>query len=147
MSLRNILLGFGLVVLVGVSLAGAQLIIQPGHGFNQAYRVRVVNEMGMPIRIKMFSYAHDNYFHADLRQGQSVSQNLWAGDRVVGVWDRSGTVILTSSVRVDRNGILRLQPFFGVPAGEMPRGAAPRAAEPEAAAPAGGTPMLQLESE
>ena len=146
MNSRKMFFGLALLGLVlGSTAANAQLTIQPGHPSGEAYRVRVVNEMGVPIRVKIMSYDHHNYFQADLGRGQSHAYPLWAGDRVVCVWDnRSGDVILTSPLVVDRPGILRLQSFFEMPGGPVPRGAAPRGAAPKGAAPRSSRPGCDI---
>ena len=83
------------------------LPIQP----NQAsYSVRLVNEMGYPIRVKMVRFGSGRYLEEDLRVNGSVTRELYAGDRVLCVWNRGQTLTLAAQVNVNTSGTLRIRP-------------------------------------
>lgn len=91
--------------------ADAQFAIEPEPVRNRAYRVRVINEMGTRICVKIIPYVRPTMFHADLADGQSVVQNLYGGHRVMCVWDdTTGDLLIAAGVMVNRHGRLRIRP-------------------------------------
>ena len=133
-----VLVTLAFLLIPGV-IAFSQMRIEPDPVPNESYRIRVINEMGVPICVKIIPYGRATYFHADLAPGRSKRDRLWGGNRIVCVWhDRTGEVLLATGVRVNRNGILRIRPVW---------------AEPMAAPAEGGVqpktamPMLEIEPE
>lgn len=140
MFVRRVLLGAAAVVAVGIVAWqgwGQQYEIEA-----EAYRVRVVNQMGIPICVKIIPYGRDTYFHADLRPGQSMVQNLYAGHRVMCVWDdRNGRLVIAAGLLVNRDGVLRIRPLYvATPAPGAAEDATPRAA-------AAGLPAVEIEED
>jgi hypothetical protein len=110
---------------------------------DEAYRVRIVNQLGTAVRVKIIGFRRDAHFTADLPKGYAVSQNLYSGSRVVCVWDREERLLMAARVRVASNGTLRLRPIFWGAA------AAPGEAAPAARAERRGEdevlPLIELE--
>lgn len=113
--------------------------VEHDHTHHTYYRVRVINQMGVPICTKIMPYGKSNYFHAHLSPNSSQTENLWAGQRALCVWDdRTGELLVVARVDINRNGILRIRPLWGEPA---KAGAASEA--PQASA----SPSVEIESE
>jgi hypothetical protein len=92
----------------------AQLRIQA-----DTYMVRIVNELGIPIRVGIMGYQKDANYRWDLDTGKSDMQKLYAGQRVVVAWDKSGNLVFAADVDVDRDGMLALtNGEFSEPAGD-----------------------------
>jgi hypothetical protein len=148
MSLRRLTL---LALAIGVSgLAAwrccAQYVIESDPVPNRWHRVRVVNDMGRAICVKIIPYGRNNYFHADLGPGQSNTDDLWDGQRAMCVWDdRSGELLIAASVIVNRNGVLHVRPLFAAAAAGAPKAAAEPARAAEPAAPR--MPSMQIEGD
>jgi hypothetical protein len=134
MRRRNmILLALGvltLVVMPSASLILAQIgnsRIEAQSGRSQVYRVRIINELGEPVRVGMIGFERDANLRLELRSGQSFQQMLYGGERVVVAWDRNRNLIYATEVVINGNGKLRLQnalPMMGGPARSAPGGAA-----------------------
>ena len=127
-------------VLVGVTTAQiGRLPIQP----NQPYHsVRLVNEMGYPIRVKMVRYGSGRYLEEDLSRNGSVTRDLYAGDRVLCVWSRDQRLTLAAQVDVEMSGTLRIRPIAYPAAGAAPMGAPRRGTPRQTMEP---LPRLKLE--
>lgn len=142
MIARNLTAPGCLIVLWSVfaSLGFAQdYYVEHDHTLHTYYRVRVINQMGVPICTKIMPYGKSNYFHAHLSPNSSQVENLWSGQRALCVWDdRTGELLVVARVDINRNGILRIRPLWGEPA---KAGAAPAA--PQASA----SPSVEIESE
>jgi hypothetical protein len=132
------------VVSLAALLAGAtrgqigRLPIQPSQS---SYTVRLVNEMGYPIRVKMVRFGSGRYLEEDLSRNGSVTRELYAGERVLCVWSRDQTLRLAAQVDVDTSGTLRLRPIAYPAAGAAPR-AVPQGAPRQSMEP---LPRLKLE--
>jgi hypothetical protein len=137
MRIRTLVLS---VLLAGLSSLSAQQCcgqyrVEPESARQNWHRVRVVNQMGRPICVKIIPYGHNNYFHTDLNPKQSVTRELWAGQRVLCVWDdRSGALLIAARVDINRNGVLRIRQLA-------------MAAQPGAAKESSGMPTMEIESE
>ena len=129
-----------LAILVSVAVAQVGVLpIQP----NQPYHtVRIVNEMGYPIRVKMVRYGSGRYLEEDLSLNRSVSRDLYAGERVLCVWNRQQRLTLAAQVNVDTSGTLRIRPIAYPAAGAAPLGAPRRGTPRESMEP---LPRLKLE--
>jgi hypothetical protein len=135
--------GASVAVLAGVTTAQiGRLPIQPIEPVQASYQVRLVNEMGYPIRIKMVRYGSGRYLEEDLSRSGSVTRELYAGERVLCVWDRSQRLTLAAQVNVDRAGTLRLRPIAWPAAEAGPLGAARRSQAGQSADP---LPRLNVE--
>jgi hypothetical protein len=149
MSLRRLTLLALAIVLSGFAAwrCCAQYVIEPDPAPNSWHRVRVVNDMGRSICVKIIPYGRNNYFHADLAPGQSHTDDLWDGQRAMCVWDdRTGQLLIAACVIVNRNGVLHVRPMFAAAA----PGAAKAAEEPgRAAQPAAAPrmPSMQIEGD
>ena len=113
MIVRKLMFGIILTGLWGVcatpALSQRDFNIEPDPVPNRSYRIRVRNEMGRAICVKIIPYGRSTYFHADLGCGESEVDRLWGGHRVVCVWDdRTGRVLAAGGVYVGRSGILRI---------------------------------------
>ena len=117
----------------------AQYQIEPEARQARAYRVRVINQMDRDICVKIIPYGRSGYFHADLDPGESETEDLWAGQRVLCVWDdNTGRLLIASGLTVNRNGKLRIRPLFAaLPKTTDPEGAQRRAAP--------GVPLMEIE--
>jgi len=111
MNRRSLKIATGLattvMALCGTGYLGAQIgrdVIQANY-----YRVKVVNELGEPVRVGMIGYDRDANLRVDLRTGGSWTGNLYAGQRVVVAWDRNRNLVHAAEVEIDRSGTLRLQ--------------------------------------
>lgn len=133
----------GALVVLSIAWAGqchAQYQIESEPRRASSYRVRVINEMGRPICVKIIPYGRNTFFHADLGRGQSIVQELYAGQRVLCVWDdNSGDLLVAGAVNINRNGRLRIRPLFAAAPAEGGLGAKPRAAAPH------GLPSIEIE--
>jgi hypothetical protein len=127
-------------VVAGVTTAQVGVLpIQP----NQPYhRVRFVNEMGYPIRVKMVRYGSGRYLEEDISRSGSVARDLYAGERVLCVWNRNQRLTLAAQVNVDTSGTLRIRPI-SYPAAEAAPLGAPRSGTPRQSMEP--LPRLQLE--
>lgn len=105
----------GLLVFSFCSLAAlattvsAQLNIVPGSGAIDAYDLTIINRLGYDARIKFVGFLDSAYFTCDLGNNQSAERDFFAGDRVMCVWDESGTLRMSATINVNRNGILELR--------------------------------------
>lgn len=144
---RALISGAGVFCLVAVA-AGVttaqmgRLPIQPIQPSQTSYKVRLVNEMGYPIRIKMVRFGSGRYLEEDLSRTGSVTRELYAGERVLCVWDRSQRLTFAAQVNVDTSGTLRLRPMAYPAAGASPLGAPLRGKARQSADP---LPRLKLE--
>jgi len=142
MRSRRLLLSVATIALV--SAVGwhclAQYEVEPGPQVPRvSYRVRVINEMSRDVCVKIIPYGRTTFFHADLGRGQSVVQDLYAGQRVLCVWDdRTGDLLIAGGVLINRNGVLRIRPLFADRASAAP-GERPKAAA--------AVPMMELQPE
>jgi hypothetical protein len=131
---RVLLLAIGVTVANFATIASAEPFIESREP--SAYRVRIVNDMGYPIRVKIMGFRQDAHFVIDLDEGEATTQKFFAGQRVVCVWNRNRRLRMAASVDFDRSGVMRLQSHdhnaFG----------ADRSRGNEA-----GMPMLRLEKE
>jgi hypothetical protein len=120
----------------------AQYQVDPDPRNDQtAYRVRVINEMGRDVCVKIIPFGKSTYFHADFSAGQSATRDLYAGQRVLCVWDdRTGEVLIAASVLINRNGKLRVRPMYASAPKAMEAPGAPRSAAP-------GIPSVEIESD
>jgi hypothetical protein len=137
MRVRALLLSALLAGLSSLSAqqCSAQYQVEPESAHHYSYRVRVVNQMGRPICVKIIPYGHSNYFHADLGSNQSATRDLWAGQRVLCVWDdRNGKLLIAAQVNIKRNGVLRIRQLA-------------MAAGPGAAKEPSEMPSMEIESE
>ena len=114
---------------------------------NRTYNVTIVSEFGYPVRVGIFGYSTKAQVRIDFDGGRTgpdvYDQELFAGERVVCVWDHRGRALLVASVLIDSSGVLSLAPFFGGQAA----GAAPRAAAGAAGgagAAGAGIPRLKI---
>jgi hypothetical protein len=134
MRRRNIIL-LVLGVLTLVAMPSASLIlaqignsrIEVESGRSQVFRVRIINELGEPVRVGMIGFERDANLRLELRNGQSYQQLLYGGERVVVAWDRNRNLVYATEVVINSNGRLRLQnalPMMGGPARSAPGGAA-----------------------
>lgn len=136
---------FGVVLVAAACLpyssaAWGQFEIEPERG--NAHRVRLVNEMGLPICVKIVGHGQRAFFHVDLGRNRSVVQLLYAGPRVLCVWDdRTGDLLVAASIDVNRSGTLRLRPIYFGAEGEP--GAVPHARRPREGG--AGLPSLEIE--
>jgi hypothetical protein len=109
----------------------AQYQVEPERAQRRSYRVRVANEMGRPICVKIIPYGRSGYFHADLNTGDSETQDLWAGQRALCVWDdKTGELLIAAGVNVHRSGVLRIRPLYAAAAAEPGKAAEPRRTVP-----------------
>ena len=109
----------------------------------RSHEVRLVNEMGYPIRIKMVRYGSGRYLEEDLGPNQSTTRQLYAGERVLCVWNRRQILTLAAQINVDTSGTLRIRPIAYPYAAQAPRAGAPvRGAPKRAMEP---LPRLKLE--
>lgn len=124
------------VVVAWAGVTSAQIGRLPIEPNRASYEVRLVNEMGYPIRVKMVRYGTGQYLEADLKTNGSITRQVYAGDRVLCVWNRNELLTLAVQVNVDSSGTLRLrplsQPYAAQPAplGGPRRGTAESPAEP-----------------
>ena len=54
-------------------------------------------------------YRPDAHFLTDMNSGGATTQNFYAGQRVVCVWDRRKTLLLAARVDVNHGGTIRLR--------------------------------------
>jgi hypothetical protein len=101
------------------------LPIQPSQS---SHKVRFVNEMGYPIRVKMVRFGSGRYLEEDLPRNGSVTRELYAGERVLCVWDRDQRLTLAAQVDVEVSGTLRIRPIAYPAAEARPLGAPRRGA-------------------
>ncbi len=92
----------------------------------QSYEVRLVNQMGYPIRLKMVRYGEGRFLEVDLPTNASTTRQLYAGERVLCVWNHQRFLTLAAQVNVDSSGTLRIRPV------EYPYAARAEAAAPGA---------------
>ena len=117
---------------------------------NNTYKVTIVSEFGFPVRVGIFGYSTKAQVRIDFDGGQSgpdvYNQQLYAGERVVCVWDNRGRALLMASVLIDSSGTLTLAPLYGGQAGAgAAEGAEADAADAGAAeAGAAGIPRLRV---
>ena len=101
--------------IVTATVGFSQLELEDDNALKRSYRVRVLNDMGQDICVKIIPYGRANYFHANLAPNRSKTSQLWSGDRVVCVWDdKTGEVLLTTGVHINRNGLLRIRPVWAM---------------------------------
>ena len=84
MGIRKLSLLVGTVLLSSVAwaLCYAQYQIEPdAPSPRTSYRVRVINDMGRAVCVKIIPFRHTNYFHVDLGPGESTAQEMWSGQR------------------------------------------------------------------
>lgn len=96
---------------------------------NRVYTIRLVNETGRPVCVKIEGYGRSRSYHADFRPGQSHAQEFYGGLRVVIVWDDdTGNLLMADIVDINRDGKLRLR---GMAPASAEKGVAPRAVQPQ----------------
>lgn len=127
MTTRNISVAIGVVLFSSVAWAFcfAQYRVEPDTWPSRmSYRVRVINDMGRPVCIKIIPFRHSNYFHADMAPGESTVQDMWSGQRAICVWDdRTGQLLVVGGVTINRNGGLHIRPMaMGMPKAGAPQG-------------------------
>ena len=135
----RILPALAALLLLGVSPTNAQRFkIEPKRPQSASHNVQIINEMGFSIRLKLMGYQDGANYVLDMRPGQRVQQRLYAGQRVICIWDRKQHLRVAANVTIDRGGELRLRPIER-PNGQQPRGKV---------TPMGGqTPLPQLKIE
>ena len=142
-----------LVALVALLILQSQVVqsqvgdlqIEPNQ---QAYQVRLVNQMGYPIRLKMVRYGRGNYLEVDLPANGSTTRQLYSGERVLCVWDRQQFLTLAAQVNVDSSGTLRIRPIdypYAARAEEAAEPAAPGAPRVRAKQSMEPLPRLKLD--
>jgi hypothetical protein len=141
MPVKKMLLSIAGLIFIAIAavICHAQYEIQPEAPRARIYRVRIVNEMGRSICVKLVGYGQNRLFHADLSRGENVVQDLYSGVRALCVWDdNNGRLIILGTVNIARSGKLRILPIVF----------APKSAEGERAAePATGQPSFEVEEE
>ncbi len=135
-SMRQTLLPLAaLAVALGIGAVSAEA--QPPFQIqSDTYRVRIVNEMGQQIRLKVIGFSHQSRYSVDLYDGRWVSQDFYAGPRMLGIFDARGDLLVTAPLMIDRSGTLRLRGIFAAEA--RTEGAADAPAPVEGAAPSSG---------
>ena len=93
-----------------------------------SHDVEIVNQVGVSIRLKLMGYQEGAQFVIDLRPGQRVKQRLFAGERVLCVWDQKQQLRIAGSVDVSRAGRLVLRAPQNQP--QRPKGSATPMAAP-----------------
>jgi len=139
---------FLLAFVVGVPLLASapskpvqgQIEVEPDA--DTSYRVRVINEMGEWIRLKIVGFRRDANYRVDLDQGDYATQELYSGPRVLCAWNRHGDLMLVVALNINRNGKLRIRPLYG----SEPGAAAPAARSSENNNNAG-LPSLEIEGQ
>lgn len=122
----------GALVAFQARQAWAQVGILPIERSQPYYQVRLVNDMGYPIRVKMVRFGQGNYLEEDLPRGFSKTYNLYAGERVLCVWNQQQILTLAAQVNVDGSGTLRIRPIayaYGAAPQGVPRAEAGRPRE------------------
>lgn len=118
---------------------------------NRSYNVTIVSEFGIPVRVGIFGYSTKAQARIDFDGGRTgpdvYDQELFAGERVICVWDPRGRALLVASVLIDSDGMLVLAPYFAgqaaaAVAGDAPPAAANGEGENDQAAP--GIPRLKI---
>jgi hypothetical protein len=109
--------------------------------YNEAYRIRVINEMGEWIRLKIVGFRRDANYRVDMDPGDYDVQDLYGGQRVLCVWNREGNLLAVVAVNINRNGKLRIRQLYGSAAER--RAAAAGAADENNA----GLPTLEIEEQ
>ncbi|MBN2581051.1 MAG: hypothetical protein JXB10_18860 [Pirellulales bacterium] len=89
----------------------AQIYIEQRPQTPQVYNLRIVNDMGHPICLKIMGYGTWRSYYAILAPGQiAANKKFYSGSRIVTAWDNtSGDLILLSRVNFDRNGTLHIR--------------------------------------
>jgi hypothetical protein len=131
------LFAIGIYVLTCTAASYAQL---PRIQLQQkTYDVTVVSEYGFPVRVGIFGYSTRANCRIDFdgTHPDVYDQKLYAGERVVFVWDRRGTPLMVAVVTIDSDGVL----VVGGPFADMPAGAPYGRAEARAG---GAQPKLNL---
>jgi len=116
-----------------------QIEVEPDDD-TQAYRIRVINEMGEWIRLRIVGFRRDANYQVNLDQGDYDVQNLYGGQRVLCVWNREGDLLAVVALNINRSGKLRIRQLYGNP-GE------PRAAAGAAEGNKAGLPSLEIEEQ
>src|SRR5262245_51420075 len=78
-----------------------QIEIEPD--LETSYRVRIINEMGDWIRVKIIGFRRDANYRVDLDQGDYATQELYSGPRVLCAWDRQGGLLMVVALNINRN--------------------------------------------
>lgn len=96
------------LLLAGASTVQGQppLEIEPS---STAYRLTVINETGQEIRLRFIGYQEGANFLSDMYINGSTTQNFYAGERVVCVWNRSRKLLMAARINVNKEGTLRLR--------------------------------------
>jgi hypothetical protein len=120
-------------------LCYAQYDIEPEAPRSRIHRVRIINDTGYSICLKLVGYGQSRYFHTDLGKGQSTVQDFYSGIRALCIWnDNNGQLLVLNTVNINRGGKLRLRVILYAPKraeGEQPE------------APAKEPAMLEIESD
>ena len=73
-------------------------------------------------RFLVLRYGSGQYLDEDLPRGGSTTRQLYAGERVLCVWNRNQTLTMAAQVNVDTAGTLRIRPIeFPYAARSAPR--------------------------
>jgi hypothetical protein len=113
------LVALGVAAMAKPAWAQPPFQIQP-----DTHRVRIVNEMGQSIRVKMIGFSHQSRYSIDLRNGSSVTQEFYAGPRILGIYDSRGNLLVATPLDVSRSGSLRLHGIAFAEAAPSSEGAA-----------------------
>jgi hypothetical protein len=71
---------------------------------DRSFRIRVVNQLDIPIYYKLVGGRNKSYVHQTLRPGESEREQATGGEKVLCVWDLDNRVIMACVVFIDRNG-------------------------------------------
>ena len=70
------------------------------------YRVKVLNQSGQWLRVRMIGAQEDASLRVGLRNGSWWRADLIAGQRVLVAWDHHDDLVLMTPINVDRRGTL-----------------------------------------
>ena len=77
-----------------------------------SYRVKIVANFGLPVTVGIFGREQDATcwirFDGGRRGPDVYTQTLIAGERVVCVWDSTGSLLFIANLLVDSSGVLEL---------------------------------------
>lgn len=131
---RSLVLLLGVLCLGRAPEALAQLEVEPESPEQQAFNLRVINDMQETLTIKIAG-RRARGFSVDLGPGQSASDTFWGGQRAVCAWDRHGNLKVLAMVFINRSGKLRVRPIFVPKAREPGKPGAPAAKPARSAFP------------
>ena len=136
---RSCVVFLGVLVLCAGSAGSASgQIIGSARIRQDSYRVKIVSNFGIPVTVGIFGQAKDATFRLRFDGGRTgpdvYTQNLIAGERVVCVWDSSGSLLFIADLNIDASGTLELPgpALYGAPRRDGAAAAAPaRAPRPD----------------